>query len=526
MKKKFIIACLSAMSLLFLVSCGGGGGGGGGNNATGTVTITGTLATANLNVAKIKGIIKQASQPSDFKLMAISGTASGSKLAQSIGEATISADGTFTISDLPDGATAIAVIDSSGDDHKLVGLMKFGEYGVIDTSSTSASDTIDLGTITYDGSTGFATASNDAALDSIKDTTTTVAETVIIDKFGSTGSAAIAGGTETDSDADTKENDLDFDRDGDGVADALDRDGNGNGVLNQIEGDKFSTCRYFQPNAFINNKIPIGSTDPDQYTLAVDAMLTDEAKDLTVSSIKITSPAYILSETQIQGSPSNCDTAGEDNPNEFTDFDGNLLDATASAFNKFCGFISSKGEATTMMDNADSGDMYVFEMTATDSSGAAVTETCTMQLSYVLKTIPQNITIDGAAATPNVVNLPDNDFTIAWTTLAGIPDGFSYRFDVTPTRNDCSPLPGVSMKFPQSASWVVPTTESITISLADADLTSPTTFDDKFPDFTGATNPADFADCWQFDLTIQDRMNDNSSQSVMVVCRAGGNCVR
>lgn len=517
----FVSAGLS--TLLFLGGsggCGGGGGTRGGANSMATVTITGTLAVSNLAALRSRGLIKNASEPSDFTVLAISGAPDdeGEGLEQEMVEATVNADGSFTIEDLPDGTTAVAIVDAEGDNHKLVGLVKFGDYGVINTASSSADDTIDLGTVTYDGATGFATSGNDADLEEIRDTTTPITESVILDNFGAT--ASDAGGTGEDSDGDATEDDLDFERDGDGVPDALDRDGDGDGILNQIEGDSFSTCRYIEPHIFINNKVPIGSADSDEYVLTVNVDLMEEADDLNVSSVRITSPGYISNNTEVWGSPANCNAAEGEGPFDFT---GELLDATAT-MNKFCGFIASQGEATTMQDSANSGDLYVFEMTATDGSGAAVTETCTMQLSYVLKTIPQNILIDGTAASPAMVNLPDNDFTITWETPSGIPDGFSYRFDVDPMNANCQPLPGTGMKFPQGDDWVVPTTESITISLADADLTSASTMDDKFPNAEGATNPADFSGCWRFDLTIQDEMNDNSSQSSMAVCRAGGNC--
>lgn len=505
--------------------CGGGtrgGDGGGGANSQSTVTITGTLTVSNLPALRAAGVIKNASEPSDFKILAVSGKleSGAERLSHSVGEAEVNADGSFTIEDLPDGATAIAIVDAEGDNHRLVGMLKFGEFGVIDTSSSSADDALDLGTVAFDGATGFGTSSAEADLEAIEDATTTVAEPVITDKFGST--ASNAAGSAEDADGDDTDDDLDFDRDGDGIADVLDRDGDGDGILNQIEGDKFSTCRYFDPHIFINNKVSIGSTNPDEYVLTVNADLTEDADDLTVSSIRIAAPGYITSNTEIHGSPSNCNAAEGEGP---FDFSGELLDATA-AMNKFCGFIESKGSATTMRDNANSGDMYVFEMTAADGSGNPVTETCTMQLSYVLKTIPQDIKIDGTAASPDVINLADSDFTITWETPSGIPDGFSYHFDVDPLNGACQPLPGVGMKFPQNDSWVVPTTESITVNLADANLSSAATMDDKFPNAEGATNPADFSGCWRFDLTIQDEMNDNSAQSNMLICRNGGNCVR
>lgn len=468
-------------------------------NTASTVTITGTLSiTAALNLAK--GASKATTDPSDYKMLAISGAldSAGTELEQDFVEGTVNADGTFTIQDLSDGATAIAIIDASSNKNTLVGMIKFGDDGVIDTTSTSAGDTIDLGTVTYDGNTGFAVSSNDSALDDIKDTTTTVQETEIINSFGST--ATTAAGSGSDSDGDGTEDEKDFDRDGDGIADVLDRDTDGNGMLNQIEGHKFSTCKYLEPMIFINNKVPIGQTNTTQFVLTVEAHMTDET--ITPTSISITAPAYLSNDTTIEGGAGIC--TGEGRP-----FDGELFDNFDES-GMFCGFISG-GDDASFADNANSGDMYTFVLTGTDANGGTVTETCTTQLGYVFKEIPTDITIEGQVATPGPHTASaDGIVELTWTE-AVLPSGVHYRYDVTGYNNNGGVCQSGEMKI----------TDDLTTSKSGSTVSTTIDLNDLSDDQGDSKFPKSPWGCWQFDITIVDDMGDNSSQSTLKVCEEG-----
>lgn len=513
MKNLFFVILIGLIFIGF-TACGGSSSSTTASSGTNT-TISGTFALTSSSLSADPNLSFAVTGLDDIAVLAVSSAANsaGDDLVSSIVEANVASDGSFTLSEVPEGTVSLTILDKS--QHKMIGLIKFDDAGLVDTSATDSA--ISLGTLNFDEDVGLATLSDTTTVADIKDANTVLDSTdLVTEEFGS--EAPTLSGLSEDLDGDGVANALDPDRDGDGVPDILDRDRDGDGVNNQVQGDFVSTCRYFTPRIFMNNKINVNdlaSSNFDSFLLTVNA--NDNTIDtVTPTAISITAPAYILTDTEILGGGDNC--TGNNEREDFST--GELFERNSN--NDFCGFIDSAVGTTQLQDNASSGDVYTFSFTGTDSStGGTVTETCTTVIPFLLGTefIPQNFTAGGRSDLTSVLSLDvDNILRLEWDHPAGLPadnnGSYFYRYDAFPLNSECNQTD--DSRVTESVVAITPSTTGT--------LTHSTDLNSGSVDIgnTGGLVPDSSYGCWQLDWTINNgNTGDNVAVQGMRVCRNG-----
>lgn len=440
----------------------------------GTVTISGTLSLASANISVEKGLQKAATSE-NYTMHILDAKTAEQKTA------TVSADGTFSLTAVGNSHYIISFLDSNND-----------YIGTLETDAVSANTvpvglktgldqtTTELGTITANSSTGHITSNATLNADTTQLAYSSDGSTIAGGKTGdgSTDYTTSVGATACTSGAITCP-DLDYD----GVPDIFDTDNDNNTYADEIDGlvDKcvpgttklyilnYPTCTgatCAQMNFPTPTEIDANIGQLSMYTINLEFTPGEGSSVSDYSSIQVTTPAYIGQYGYVYGEASG--DACFDNV-LWENCNGQKLKNYSSASTKFKIQLAEppaigKGH---LLENMQVGDTFIFNITKTDGT----TYTCTRKIGIIQKYYPYAATYDGTTVPTDstVLNWPAST-TFAWS-LAPVadssrPKGMTYQVKVYPytsSGGNCSWDPDSAVVYAEGADMTSTTISTTTL---------------------------------------------------------------